>query len=99
MSQKRKKINKKFKSRVALEAIRNEKTIAQIASEYEIQSSQISLWKKQLLESASDIFEDRRSKEFREKDFEKREDELHRQLGKSQSELEWLKKKSKQLGL
>ena len=99
MSQKRKKIDKQTKSRVALEAIRNEKTVAQIASEYQVQSNQVSIWKRQLLDAVPDIFEDRRNKESREKDFEKREDELHRQLGKTQCELEWLKKKSKQLGL
>lgn len=92
MSQ-RKTIDKKLKARVAFEAIKGEKTIAQIASQYEIQPNQVSLWKKQLTESAPDIFEDKRSKKFREDDFQKREDELHRQLGKSQCEVEWLKKK------
>ena len=60
--------------------------------EYEIQPNQVSTWKRQLLDALPDVFEDKRHKVSREKDFEKREDELHRQLGKVQSEHEWLKK-------
>ena len=99
MSQIRRKFDKNFKARVALEAIRGDKTVAEIVSEYEIQPNQVSAWKKQLLDALPDVFEDKRHKESREKDFEKKEDELHRQLGKAQSELEWLKKKSIQIGL
>jgi len=99
MSQRRNRIDQNIKARVALAAVRNEKTLAEIASEYEVQPSQISTWKKQLIESLPDVFADRRSKESRDSDYEKREAELHRQLGKAQCEIEWLKKKSKQLGL
>lgn len=99
MSQKRRKIDKHTKVRVALEAIRSDKTVAQIVSEYEVHANQVSVWKKQLLDATPSIFEDRRGKGSREQDFEAREDELHRQIGKLQCEVEWLKKKSKQLGL
>jgi transposase len=99
VSQARKNIDKKLKARVAMDAIRGEKTIAMIVSEYEVQPNQVSLWKKKLIDGLPDLFEDKRKKESRENDFQKREDELHRQLGKAQAELEWLKKKSIQLGL
>ena len=92
MSQQRRKIDKKIKAQIALEAIRNEKTIAQIASEYQVQPGQISSWKKKLLDSVPELFEDQRGKEAQQKDFDKQQDELHRQLGKTQSEVEWLKK-------
>jgi transposase len=99
MSQKRKYIDSIIKARVALDAVRNEKTTAQLVSQYEVQSGQISTWKKKLIEGSVDIFEDRRSKEMRDKNFEKIEEDYQRQIGKMQMEIEWLKKKSKQLGL
>ena len=99
LSRNRKPIDKTLKAKIALEAVKNEKTIAQIASEYEVQPNQVSIWKKQLLENMTGLFEDKRSKKFREEDYQKREDEHHRQLGKAQCEIEWLKKKCKQLGL
>lgn len=92
MSQYRKKPEKELKAKVALEAIRNEKTTSQIVSQYEVQQSQVSKWKTKLLEEASEIFEDRRSREFKERDVEKREEEYQRQIGKMQMEIEWLKK-------
>jgi hypothetical protein len=99
LSQYRKKPEKELKAKVALEAIRNEKTTSQIVSQYEVQQSQVSKWKTKLLEEASEIFEDRRSREFKERDVEKREEEYQRQIGKMQMEIEWLKKKCKQIGL
>ena len=99
MSQQRKRPEKELKAKVALEAIRNDKTTSQIISQYEVQQSQISKWKAKLLEEAPAIFEDRRSKEFKERDAEKREEEYQRQIGKMQMEIGWLKKKCKQLGI
>ena len=99
MSQRRKNIDSTMKARVAIEAIRNEKTTAKIVSDYSVQSGQVSTWKKKLLDSAAEIFEDKRSKESRGKDFDKLEEEYQKQIGKMSMELEWLKKKSKQLGL
>ena len=99
MSQRRKNIDSSTKARIALEAIRNEKTMAEIVSNYAVQSGQVSIWKKKLIDSATDIFEDKRSKEAREKNFEKLEEDYQKQIGKMSMELEWLKKKLKQLGL
>jgi transposase-like protein len=53
----RKSFTNEFKAKVALEAIREQKTIAQLASEYDVHPNQISLWKKQLLEGAAELFE------------------------------------------
>ena len=49
----------KFKSRVALEALRGELTIAEIASKYQIHPNQVQRWKQRLMEGASDIFGNR----------------------------------------
>lgn len=85
-----------FKARVALEAVKGEKTIAQIASEYGIHANQIGQWKKHFLKELPSLFSDARKKE--EKENEILADELYRQIGQLKVELEWLKKKSQILG-
>ena len=85
-----------FKARVALEAIKGEKTIAQIAGEHGVHPNQIGQWKKRLLKDLPGVFSGKRKKE--EKDRSELEDELYRQIGQLKVELDWLKKKSELLG-
>jgi len=84
-----------FKARVALEAIRGEKTIAQIAAEYGVHPNQIRQWRQKLLAELPQLFSDRRKSV--EKDGEELEAELYRQIGQLKVELDWLKKKSQVL--
>jgi transposase len=84
-----------FKAKVALEALRGEKTIAQLSSEYGVHSNQIRQWKKKLIEEIPAIFSDRRRRS--EKEGEELTSELFRQIGQLKVELDWLKKKSEQL--
>jgi len=89
---KRKQHSTKFKARVALEAIRGEKTINEIASTYEVHPNVVCLWKKQALERLPEAFSDRRSKGA--KVDSKLQDRLYQQIGQLQVELDWLKKKT-----
>jgi len=57
MSRKRKQYSSEFKAKVALAAIRNEETAAELASRYRVHPAMINTWKRALLEGASDIFE------------------------------------------
>jgi len=80
-----------FKARVSLEAIKGEKTIAQISSEYGVHPNQIRQWKKRLVEELPGIFSGRRKRAGHEG--EELEAELYRQIGQLKVELDWLKKK------
>ena len=89
---KRKQYDSQFKATVALEAVKNQKTIAQIASEYGIHPNQVGKWKKQLLQVLPQVFTNRQTSS--EKANDKLIDELYRQIGQLKVELDWLKKKS-----
>ncbi|MBI1923724.1 transposase [Candidatus Poribacteria bacterium] len=88
----RKRYDGPLKATVALEAIKNQRTIAQIASEYGVHPNQVTHWKKQLLEALPDIFTNRCAQA--EKANEPLVDELYRQSGHLKVELDWLKKKA-----
>ena len=92
MTGKRKRHSSKFKARVALEAIKGEKTIAELSGQYGVHPTQIHKWKKQALESLPDIFSDKAEKAARNND--ELQGELYKQIGQLKVELDWLKKKS-----
>lgn len=91
----RKRHDAAFKAKVALEASKGEKTIAQLSSEFGVHANQIRQWRKQLLEELPRLFSDRRRKQ--EKDDEELRSELYQQIGQLKVELDWLKKKSQTL--
>jgi transposase-like protein len=86
----RKRYTAAFKSRVALEALKGQKTIAEIASGYEVHPNQVSQWKKQLQDGMPHIFTDS-SRSHRAE--EKLRDKLYQEIGRLKVELDWLKKK------
>ena len=92
----RKTFSKALKARVALEALRGEKTVAQLASEYAVHATQINAWRKQALAGLRALFERAPGADVKTQEAEK--EQLYQQIGKLQVEVEWLKKKSKQLG-
>ena len=92
MKNKRRNHTSAFKAKVALAAIKGDKTIAELASEYEVHPNQITQWKKKLLESMPDVFS-----RSRQRDKQKQDDlteHLYQQIGQLKVELDWLKKKS-----
>lgn len=92
----RKQYDGRFKANVAIEAIKNQQTVAQIASHYEVHPNQVSQWKKQALEELPQMFADRRSKVT--SDNEQLIAELYRQIGQLKVELDWVQKKTQLLG-
>lgn len=81
-----------FKAKVALEAVKEEKTIAQIGSEFKVHPNMVRKWRRQVLEMLPDVFSERRKRV--EGDRDELEAELYRQIGQLKVELDWLKKKS-----
>jgi transposase-like protein len=88
----RKRYPPSFKAKVALEAIREQKTSAELATLYQVHPGQIRNWKRVVLKGLVDLFSDRRKGE--EQDNEKLISELYRQIGQLKVDLDWLKKKS-----
>jgi len=95
MGGKRRRFSAAFKAKVALEAVRGEKTIAQLSSEFGVHGNQIRKWRRQLLDELPKIFTDGRKRS--EKDSEELTAELYRQIGQLKVELDWLKKKASML--
>lgn len=93
MTRKRRSFTPSFKAKVALEALKEVKTIADIAQKNNLHPTQINLWKKQLLEGAEDVFVDGRGKPPAAPADEPQTAELYEQIGRLKVQLEWLKKK------
>jgi transposase-like protein len=88
-----------FKSKVALEAMKEQKTMSQITSDYNLHANQISDWKKTLIEGSPSLFERVTSKEkITVFDSEAFASPYLEQIGMLQMEVNFLKKKLKQLG-
>jgi len=90
MSVKRRNHSPEFKFRTALEAAKEQKTINQLASEFNLNPNQISIWKKRLLEDGKIVFQSNGKHELQ----TTQESDLFEQIGRLKMELEWLKKKS-----
>ena len=86
----RKKHTVQTKVKIALEAIKGEKTIAEITSNYGIHATQVTSWKKQALESIPEAFSTKRKKQ--ESDQQELIDELYKQIGQLKVENDFLKK-------
>jgi len=81
-----------LKARVALEAAKGDRTLAELASQYQVHPSQITQWKRQLLAALPEVFARRRDRQSEEQ--ETLVAELYRQIGQLKVELDWVKKKS-----
>ena len=81
----------KFKARVAVEAIRGEKTLNQLGSQFGVHPIQIGKWRKAVLDQLPELFVDGRTGKGRSGEWDS--DALYEEIGRLKVELDWLKKK------
>lgn len=93
MARKREVRSAEFKAKVALAALAERQTVAELVQKFGVHATQVHAWKKQLRETAPELFADGRSSGRRSSP-EERESELFEQIGRLKMELEWLKKKA-----
>ena len=96
MKAKRKRHNGAFKARVGLEAVMGIKPVAQIAREYQVHPTQVTQWKTVIRERLPELFEVGENSSAEQ---ERVIGQLHQKIGELTVDLDWLKKKSRQLGL
>ena len=85
-----------FKAKVALSAIRGEGTVAELAGRFSVHPNQVTSWKQQAIEGLAEVFADGRCRQSR--DEEEHQARLYQEIGQLQFELDWLKKKSREVG-
>lgn len=92
---KRKRYSASQKAQIALEILKEEKTVNQIASEYGVHPNVLYRWKKQALENLPKLFEDSTKTEREQRaEHERQVNELYNEIGRLTIQLNWLKKKS-----
>ena len=99
MKQKRRNHSPEFKARVALEALKGVKTVQQIAAENHLHPVQVTQWKAQLGEEAASVFERGNRRGSAAAGAEQEKERLERKVGQLVVEVDWLKKKCKELGI
>jgi transposase len=92
MAKKRKSHTAGFKAQVALAAVKGDKTVSELASLHGVHPTLIHTWKKQLVESAEELFQNGAKSSSAE--HEVLEAQLYEQIGRLKTELDWLKKKA-----
>ncbi len=91
MGKVRKSFSKEFKAKVAFEALKGEKTMAELSSMFGVHATQIAKWKRQLAEGISGVFAGKKDAEGKSKD--KLIEDLYKHIGEIEMENNWLKKK------
>ena len=92
MAGQRKKISAELKAKVAMEALREQRSTNEIAAKYSVHPVQVSTWKRQALENMASVFGQTPDKAAKES--EALTERLYSQIGQLKVELDWLKKKS-----
>lgn len=88
MKKSRRKFSASFKAKVALEAIKDQLTLQEIASKFDIHPTQISTWKREFIENSSSAFESKSKAD----DIDKEKSSLYSKIGQLQVENDFLKK-------
>ena len=96
MGKQRQRHSEEFKAKVAMAAVKGDRTLSELAQQYHLHPTQIAQWKQRLLSCAAELFQDGRIKKRQPREAISRED-LLRQIGQLTVELEWLRRKTSSL--
>ena len=96
MGKKRNRPSVEFKVKVALAAVKEVKTVSELASQFGVHPTQIHQWKRQLVERAEEIFRTPSGQARRKEDEDALQTKLYEEIGRLKVELEWVKKKAAQ---
>jgi putative transposase len=91
MAGKRRRFSAQFKAKVAIEALKGQRTAAELAGEYQVHPNQITQWKKQLLDAAERVFSVRQEADRQQQ--QELTERLYQQIGQMKVELDFLRKK------
>jgi transposase len=94
MKQKRRKFSAAFKAQVAIEALKERESLAELSKRFELHPTMISKWKQEFLENSSEVFDKRTSEPDKEVDLDK----LYSKIGQLEMENDFLKKSLKKIG-
>ena len=99
MSRKRRNFSAKFKSDLVIELLKGEKDLNTLATENNIQPNLLRNWKREFLNNASAVFDDKREENLKEKLVEERKEkaEYAKKVGQLTTQVDWLKKKSEEI--
>ncbi|MDA3882688.1 MAG: transposase [Bacteroidales bacterium] len=95
MKTKRRKFSAGFKAQVAIEAIKERETLAELSKRLDVHPNMISKWKQEFIERSSEIFNSKAPEE----NFEVEKERLFAKIGQLEMDRDWLKKISKRAGL
>ena len=96
---KRKTYDDQFKAKVALEAVKETKTLLELASQYDVHPNQIRNWKNEFLENAAMVFGGDKDAKAENTELKKEREELHKRIGEQSMDIEFLKKSLRKLNL
>ncbi len=96
MRKKRRKFSSEFKSKVAIEVLKERYSLSELAERFELHPNQISQWKQEFLEKSSSVFDKKKDKSAQE---EVDLDKLYAKIGKLEVERDFLKKSLNKLDL
>lgn len=97
MKRSRRKFSAKFKATVVIEALKEQKTLSELAQQFEIHPNQISTWKREFMEHADQVFDDKHASKEQEEQVDA--NELYAQIGQLKVENDFLKKSLRKTGL
>ena len=97
MKRSRRKFSAKFKATVVIEALKEQKTLSELAQQFEIHPNQISTWKREFMEHADQVFDDKHVSKEQEDQVDA--NELYAQIGQLKVENDFLKKSLRKTGL